>query len=59
MGRKESNQTNKHKFSVYLRTMDHLILKLWILNGHNASFKIEILKIQDFGNLELLPMLLQ
>ena len=39
-------------FSVCLRTIDHLILNLWIFSGHTASFKIEISKVQDFGNLE-------
>ena len=43
-------------FSVHLRTIDHLILKLWIFSGHTASFRIEILKVQDFGNFELSPM---
>ena len=43
-------------FSVCLRTIHHLILKLWIFSGHTASFKIEILKVQDFGNFELSPM---
>ena len=37
-------------FSVCLRVIDHLILKLWIFSGHTASFKIEILKVQDLGN---------
>ena len=37
-------------FSAYLRTTDHLILKLWIFRGFTASFKIEISKVQDFGN---------
>ena len=43
-------------FSVCLRTIAHLIVKLWIFNGHTASFKIEISKVQDFGNFELSPM---
>ena len=43
-------------FSVCLRTNDHLNLKLWIFSGQTASFKIEISKVQDFGNLELSPM---
>ena len=42
-------------FSVCLRTIDHLILKLWIFSGHTASFKIEISKVQDFGNLNFHP----
>ena len=46
-------------FSVCLRTTNHLNLKLWICSGHTASFKIEISKVQDFGNFELSPMLLQ
>ena len=45
-------------FSVCLRTIDELILKLWIFSGHTASFKIEILKVMDFGNFELSPMCL-
>ena len=32
-------------------------MKLWIFSGHTASFKIEISKVQDFGNFELSPML--
>ena len=40
-------------FSVCLRTTDHLNLKLWIFSGLTASFKIEIGKVQDFGNFEL------
>ena len=43
-------------FSGCLRTTDHLILKLWIFSGHTASFKIEISKVQDFGNFELSTM---
>ena len=41
-----------------LRTIDHLILKLWIFNRQNASFKIKILKVQNFGNFELSPMVI-
>ena len=43
-------------FSVCLRTIDHLILKLWIFSGHTASFRIEISKVKGFGNFELSPM---
>ena len=39
-----------------MRTIDHLILKLWIFSGHTVSFKIEISKVQDFGNIELSPI---
>ena len=45
-------------FLVCLRTIDHLILKLWIFSGYTASFTIEISKVQDFGNSELSPMIL-
>ena len=34
-------------YTVCLKTIDHLNLKLWIFSGHIASFKIEILKVQD------------
>ena len=37
-------------FSVCVRTIDHLNLKLWIFSGHTASFKIGVSKVQDFGN---------
>ena len=43
-------------YSVCLKTIDHLNFKLWIFSGHTASFKIGILKVQDFGNFELSPM---
>ena len=43
-------------FSVCLKTIDPLSLKLWIFSRHTASFKIEISKVQDFGNFELSPM---
>ena len=43
-------------FSVCLRKIDHLILKLWIFSGHTASFKIEIMKVQEFENFELSSM---
>ena len=46
-------------FSICLRAIDHLILKLWVFSGHTASFKIEILKVQDFGDFELSPMHMQ
>ena len=40
-------------FTICLRAIDHLILKLWIFSGHTASFKIEVKKVQDFGNFQL------
>ena len=43
-------------YSVYLKTIGHLSFKLWIFSGHIASFKIRVLKVQDFGNFELSPM---
>ena len=43
-------------FLVCIRTTDYLNLKLWIFSMYTASFKIEILKVQDFGNFELSPM---
>ena len=36
--------------------MDHLNLKLWIVSGYTSSFKLEILKVQDFPTFELSPM---
>ena len=30
-----------------------------MFSGHIASFKIGVLKVQDFGNFELSPMLLE
>ena len=42
-------------FLVCLGTTDHLILKLMIFSGHTASFKIEISKVQDFGNFDFSP----
>ena len=43
-------------FIVFLRTIDHLNLKLRIFSGHNASLKNGVLKVQDFENFELSPM---
>ena len=43
-------------FSVCLRTFDHLNLKLWIISGHTANFKIGVSKVQDLGNFEGSPM---
>ena len=40
-------------YSAFLRKIDHLNLKLWIFSGHTASFKIQVSKVQDFGNFEL------
>ena len=42
-----------------MKTIDHLSFKLLIFSGHIASFKIGVLKVQDFGNFELLPMNVQ
>ena len=42
-------------YSVSLKTTDHLSFKLWIFSGHIASFKIGVLKVQDFRKFELLP----
>ena len=43
-------------FSLCLWTIAHLNLKVCIFNGHTASFKIGVWKVQDFGNFELSPM---
>ena len=43
-------------FSVHLRAIDHLNLKLLIFWRHTASFKIWISKVLDFWNFELSPM---
>ena len=43
-------------FSVCLKTIDHLNLKLLKFCRHTASFKIRISKVQDFGNFKLSPM---
>ena len=43
-------------FSVCLRTIDHLNLTLWIFSGHTASSKYGVLKVQDYGNVEISPM---
>ena len=40
-------------YLVFLRTINHLSLKLRIFSEHNASFKIRVSKVQDFGNFEL------
>ena len=45
--------------SVYLKTADHLNLNLSIFYRDTASFKIEISKVQDLGNLGLSSMQLQ
>ena len=37
-------------YSVCLKTIDHLSFKSWIFSGHTASFKIRVLKVQDFAN---------
>ena len=42
-------------YSVCLKTIDHLSFKLSIISGHTASFKIGVLKVQDFVNVELSP----
>ena len=43
-------------YSVCLKTIDHFSFKFGIFSEHNASFKIEVLKVQDFGNFELSPI---
>ena len=43
-------------YSVCLKTIDYLNLSLWIVCGHTASFKIGVLKVQDFGIFELSHM---
>ena len=37
-------------FSVCLKTIDYLNLKLWIFSGHTASFKIRVTKFWTFTN---------
>ena len=44
------------KFSNYLNTIYHLILKLFIFVGILQVLKFEISKVQDFGNFEISPM---
>ena len=39
-------------YTVYLKTIDHLNLKLGIFSRHTASFKIGVSKVQDLGNFE-------
>ena len=41
-------------YTVCLKTIEHLNLKLWIFSGHTACFRLE--DFQDFGNFELSPM---
>ena len=43
-------------YTVCLKTIGHLNLKLWIFSGHTAIFKIWVSKVQDFGKFELSPM---
>ena len=43
-------------FSICLRTIAHLNMKLWIFSGHTESYNIGISKVQDFENFELSPM---
>ena len=50
------NNSFSDLFSVRLKAIDHLNLKLGIFSGHTASFKIGVSKVQDFGNFELSPM---
>ena len=50
---KGDNSCFSDLFSVYLKAIDHLNLKLWIFREHIASFKIWVSKVQDFGNFEL------
>ena len=43
-------------YLVFLKPTDHLSIKLWIFSRNIASFKIRVLKVQDFENFELSPM---
>ena len=43
-------------YSVCLKAIDHLSLKLRIVCGYTASFKIGVIKVQDFGIFELSPL---
>ena len=58
------NSADYYRFSdlypVCLKTIDPLSFKLRIFSGHIASFKIGTwVKVQDFGNFELSPMLFE
>ena len=43
-------------YTVCLKTIGHLSLKLWIFHRHTARFKIWVSNVQDFGNFELSSM---
>ena len=43
-------------YSVCLQTIDHLCFKFRIFSEQIASFKMGVLKVQDFGNFELSTM---
>ena len=43
-------------YLVCLKAIDHLNLKLRIISGHTASFKIGVSKVQDFGKFGPSPM---
>ena len=47
------------KFSVNLKTFDHLNLKIVNICRQIVSFKNGISKVQDLGNFELSPMCLK
>ena len=53
---REITIANSDLFSVCLKTIGHLNLKMWIFCGHAASFTICFSKGQDFWNFELSPM---
>ena len=52
------NKSFSDLFSICLKTIDHLNLKLLIFCRHTASFKIQISKVQDLGNFKLSPIFL-
>ena len=53
---KADNKSFSDLFSVCLKMIDHLNLKLLKFYRHTASFKIRTSKVQDFGNFKLSPM---
>ena len=54
------NSADRYRFSdlysVCLKTFEHLSFKLSIFSGRIGSFKIRVLKVQNFGNFKLSPM---
>ena len=46
----KNNIRFSYLYTVCLKTIEHLNLKLWIFSGHKASFKIWVSKVQDFGS---------